>query len=256
MDGTKTRGLVAKGLNGNQLKVIAIIAMTVDHVLWAIFPGYDNGPVIYVLHCIGRLTAPIMCFFIAEGYHYTRNLKKYAARLFAFAIISHFAYNFAFGIPFVPFRTGVFNQTSVMWSLAWGLVTLAIVESDRPQWQKIAAITVICVLSFPSDWSCIAVLVIMGFGTNRGDFKKQAWNLVLYVAMYAAVYVIFIDAAYGILQMAVVLSLPLLRRYNGQRGSWKGMKWFFYLYYPAHLVAVGLIRVWLHGNVGVLVGGA
>ena len=34
-------------------------------------------------------TAPIMWFFIAEGYFYTKNLKKYAGRLFFFALISH-----------------------------------------------------------------------------------------------------------------------------------------------------------------------
>ena len=243
------------GLNGNQLKVIAILAMTIDHLLWVLFPGYDNGPVIYLLHTIGRLTAPIMCFFIAEGYHYTRNLKKYALRLFAFAVVSHFAYNFAFGIPLVPFQTGLLNQTSVMWSLAWGLVALAIAQSQRPDWLKTVAIIGICILALPSDWSSIAVMVIVGFGTNRGNFLKQGWNLVFFVAIYAAVFAIFIDVAYGILQMAVVLSLPLLHRYNGKRGKWKGMKWFFYLYYPGHLILLGLLRLLLHGDIGILAGG-
>ena len=50
------------------------------------------------------------------------------------------------------------------------------------------------------------------------------------------------------IQMFVALTIPLLKRYNGRRGSWKGMKWFFYLYYPAHLVVCGLIRVALYGN--------
>ena len=49
-------------------------------------------------HIIGRLTAPIMWFFICEGYHYTRDVKKYMIRLGIFAVISHFAYCFGFGI--------------------------------------------------------------------------------------------------------------------------------------------------------------
>lgn len=243
------------GLTGNQLKIIAILAMTFDHLLWVIFPGYDNGSAILLLHAIGRLTAPIMCFFIAEGYHHTHDVRHYAARLFGFAVVSHFAYNFAFGIPFLPFQTGVFNQTSVMWALAWGLTALAFAQGDHPQWLKIAVIILINVIAFPSDWSCIAVMVIVGFGTHRGDFAAQGRNLALYAAMYAAVFAIFINVPYGILQMAVLLSLPLLRQYNGERGRWKGMKWFFYLYYPAHLIVCGLLRVALHGNVGVLVGG-
>ena len=50
------------------------------------------------------------------------------------------------------------------------------------------------------------------------------------------------------------MSIPLLSLYNGQRGSWKGMKWFFYLYYPAHLVLVGVLRLLILGNVGVMIG--
>ena len=245
-----------KGLNSNALKFIAIIAMTIDHVVCVMFPNYPTDWWIIGLHMIGRITAPIMWFFIAEGYHHTRNLKKYAVRLFVFALISHFAYNFAFGIPFIPFQTSVFNQTSVIWSLAWGLVALAISDSDTLKlWQKTALIVVICTVTFCSDWSCIAVLAIVGIGSHRGDFKRQMTEMMIYVFFYALVYFIFINKIYGVVQMFVALSIPLLRAYNGERGKWRGMKWFFYLYYPAHLVLCGIIRILLHGNIGVMIGG-
>ena len=60
---------------------------------------------------------------------------------------------------------------------------------------------------------------------------------------------IFLDKVYGILQMFTFLSIPLLMLYNGERGKAKGMKWLFYIYYPAHLVAVGALRLMLHGNI-------
>ena len=63
-------------LSGNALKLIAIAAMTVDHLTWVIFPGYQTNVGILLLHSIGRLTAPIMCFFIAEGYYYTHDRKR------------------------------------------------------------------------------------------------------------------------------------------------------------------------------------
>ena len=110
--------MLKEGLNSNQLKIIAILAMTLDHLIWTVFPGYSTQWFVVLCHMIGRLTAPIMWFFIAEGYHHTRSVKKYAARLFSLAVISHFAYNFCFGIPLLPFRTGVFNQTGVVWSLS------------------------------------------------------------------------------------------------------------------------------------------
>ena len=82
-----------KGFNANQLKLIAIAAMTLDHLVWTLFPGYNTEWYVLVFHMIGRLTDPIMWFFIAEGYHYTHDVKKYAGRLFLLAAISHFAYN-------------------------------------------------------------------------------------------------------------------------------------------------------------------
>ena len=243
-------------LNSNALKFIAIIAMTIDHLICVISPNYPIDWWILLLHIVGRITAPIMWFCVAEGYHHTHNLKKYITRMFVFAIISHFAYNFAFGIPFVPFQTTVFNQTSVIWSLAWGLVVLAINDNEQLRtWTKVVLILAICVLTFCSDWSCIAVLAIANIGKHRGNFRKQMMEMVIYVAFYAAVYFFFVNKVYGLIQMFVVLSIPFLKAYNGERGKWKGMKWFFYFYYPAHLVLCGIIRILIHGNIGVMIGG-
>ena len=242
-----------KGLNGNALKLLAIGAMTIDHIAWAMFPGYPKAWLPILLHLIGRITCPIMCFFIAEGFHYTRNIRKYTGRLFGFAILSHFCYifasaDFAGWRSFLPGASGSWlNQTSVMWSLAWGLVMLRMAESRRiPGWGKPILVILICLISFPSDWSCVAALCVLAFGTNRGDLKKQSFWLLFYVAIYAAVYFFAIDRVYGILQMGVVLAIPLLRLYNGRRGKNKQvnrfMKWFFYLYYPLHLLLIGILE--------------
>ena len=48
---------------------VAIGAMTIDHIAWAMFPGYPKAWLPILLHLIGRITCPIMCFFIAEGFH-------------------------------------------------------------------------------------------------------------------------------------------------------------------------------------------
>lgn len=243
----------SKILNSNQLKLIAIIAMTVDHVAWAMFDGYPSSLLPLVMHIIGRLTCPIMCYFIAEGYHYTRNMNKYTFRLFAFAFVSHFAYIFASNDfvdfkSFIPFYYGNFlNQTSVMWSLAWGLVMLRIADSKRiKSIYKVLLVILICIITLPSDWSCIAALCIMAIGTNRGDFRKQMSWMIFYVALYSLVYFFAIDKAYGILQMGVVLSIPVIAMYNGKRGKNpkinKFMKWFFYIFYPLHLFVIGLIN--------------
>lgn len=245
-----------KTLNGNQLKAIAMAAMTIDHLTSVLFPNYPTDWWILLLHIIGRMAAPIFWFFIAEGYHYTHDWKKYAARLLVFAVIGHFAYNFAFGIPFIPFQTSVFNQTSVLWPLFWGLIALVINDSPRlGQRQKTLFILCITIITFCSDWSCIAVLAILQIGENRGNFKNQMKGMMIWVSVYALVYALFIHPVYGIIQLFTALTIPLLKRYNGQPGRWAKMKWVFYLYYPAHLIICGLIRIALHGNVGTMIGG-
>ena len=128
-----------KKLNSNYLKLIAIIAMTIDHVADLLYPGMPPSIISNLFHIIGRLTAPIMFFFICEGFYHTKDIKKYIKRLFIFAIISHFAYCFAFGINFIPFATGnIFNQTSIMWTLAWSVVALYIVygKNKLKEYQK------------------------------------------------------------------------------------------------------------------------
>lgn len=244
-----------KGLNSNALKMIAIIAMTIDHIAWLVFPDYPHEVLPVILHIIGRLTCPIMCYFIAEGYHYTKNIRKYTCRLFVFAVISHFAYIFASADfvdwkSFIPFYYGnILNQTSVIWPLAWGLVMLRIVNSEKipKQWVKTVLILLICLVTFPSDWSCIASLCILAFGTNRGKLKTQSVWLIIYVAIYAAVYCFAIDWVYGLVQMGVVLAIPFIKLYNGERGKSprinKFMKWFFYIYYPLHLAILGTIQL-------------
>ncbi len=237
-----------KGLNANELKLIAIAAMTLDHLTWTLFPGYSTEWFVILFHIIGRITAPIMWFFIAEGYHHTRNINKYIIRLFILAAISHFAYNFCFNIPMIPFQTSVFNQTGVVWSLAWGLVLLYIYDQKQwKPWQKAFVTIIICLITFPSDWSCIATMAILSIGTNRGNFKKQMLHMMLCVSAYAIVYFIFIDKVYAVIQFGTALTIPLLRLYNGERGSFKGMGKLFYIYYPLHLFICGIIRILLWG---------
>ncbi len=244
------------GLTSNALKLIAMAAMTVDHLACVIWPNYPKDIGIILLHAIGRLAAPIFWFFIAEGYHHTRSFKRYLGRMLLFTLVSHFAYNFAFGIPFVPFQTSVFNQTSIFWGFACALIALKIADSGALKaWMKRVLGFVFVMLAFPADWSTPGALVIVSHGRNRGNFKKQMLFMALYIAMYALVFFFFIDNVYGLLQMGVVLAVPLLKMYNGERGKARGLKWLFYVYYPAHLALCGLIRVALHGDVGVMIGG-
>jgi hypothetical protein len=222
--------------------MIAVAAMTIDHLAWTFFPGYSTNGVALLMHIVGRLTAPIMIYFIVEGYFRTSNIKKYILRMFAFAIISHFAYALMFDKNFIPLQNTIFDQTSVMWAFALGLAALAISKSDNPklkQWHKTMLVWICLLAAFPADWSTPAAVSILYMGQTRGDFKRQT----LWFMLFMTVYAIFLNPLYGLLQMCVALAIPLWRIYNGERGKWKGMKWLFYFYYPAHLAILGKIRI-------------
>ena len=236
-----------KIFNSNHLKLIAITAMTIDHLTWLMYPGFQTSWYVLLLHIIGRLTAPIMWFFIVEGYNHTHNLKKYLTRLFIFAIVSHFAYCLAFGISFIP--NSIFNATSVLWSLFWALVLLIILDNEKiNKYLKILLFILIFLITFPSDWSCIAVFAIVFMNKYKDNFKKRMFYLMLATFMYAIVYFIFIDKVYAIVQLFTCLSIPVLYLYNGERGK-MNLKYLFYIYYPLHLFIVGIIRIIIYGDI-------
>ena len=229
--------------------------MTIDHIADLMYPGMPSNMISIILHIIGRLTAPIMFFFICEGFYYTKNLKKYILRLFIFAIISHFAYCFAFGINYIPFSSGnIFNQTSIMWSLAWSVVALYIVNSktNLKEWQKWLLVILINLITFSSDYSCIAVMAILSMYSNRGNLKKQFISMSFWILIYAIISYLFVSKVYGLIKGGVILVYPLLNVYNGKKGKLKWMKWFFYLYYPLHLILIGILRIIIYGNVPLL----
>lgn len=244
-----------KKLNSNHLKIIAIIAMTIDHIADLLYPGMPNIFISNVMHIIGRLTAPIMFFFICEGYHYTKNVKNYISRLFIFALISHFAYCFAFGINFIPFSTGdIFNQTSIMWTLAWAVVALHILhgKNNLKEWQKWFLIILINLITFSSDFSSIAVMAILFMYDRRGNLKSQMISMMAWLTLYALISYLFVSKTYGLIAMTAILVYPLLKNYNGKRGKAKWLKWFFYLYYPLHLIIIGALRLYMYGNIPLL----
>ncbi len=230
-------------LSGTALKVIAIIAMTIDHLAWMGIVEYSQAevPVQIILHCIGRLTAPIMFFFVAEGYHHTRNYWKYLLRMALLAAVSHFAFCYFAHQSFNPLGNELFNATSIAWPLMWGLIFLKIWDGEKLNLPLKVLITAAgCILTATSDWSCAAPLAILMVGRHRGNFHQQMLWLMAMITLYAAAFFIFKNPAYGMVHMACWFSVPLLSLYNGSRGRLRWLGKFFYLYYPAHLALIGL----------------
>lgn len=237
-----------KGLNRNEIKYLAIIAMLIDHIAW----GFVD-PVCPVLgqamHFIGRLTGPTMAFFVGQGYIYTHDVKKYQLRLGLCALLSWVPYGyFEFGYiyffhPTVPYA---FNLVQgVTYTLFLGLTAIRVWESPRlKQPVKVLLITGLCVLSLPGDWAVMDVLGVLFVHVYR-ERPRAMWTAYTLTFLIPCALMAFgMGIAANWFHLGVLLP-PLVLRflYNGQGGSKKPVhKWFFYVFYPAHLMALGLIR--------------
>ena len=204
--------MMFKGLSGNALKVIAIVAMTIDHLAWVGIETYEQAetPTQIFLHCIGRLTAPMMIFFVAEGYHHTHDFRRYLRRLLMLAVVSHFAFCYFNMSGFNPLGNLLFNATSIAWPLLWGLILLKVWDMERlARWQKVGVTLVACLLTCTSDWSCAAPLAILMIGRNRGCFHKQMLWMMAIISLYAVAFFIFHSPTYGMVHLACWLAVPL-----------------------------------------------
>lgn len=232
-------------LNRDMIKYIAMFTMLLNHIAHMFL--LRGTPLYEVLEDIGFFTAPVMCYFLVEGYGYTRSKVRYGIRLFLFAALSQ--------IPFwLAFAQGGLNMIFTLFCCFLILVVMEKVENRILR----AALTVALMLATVyGDWGIIAPLFTIFFYNGRGDRKKTAQGFwvcfwlfsMLNVQSYmngapgnGTAYAVFhgLLSGMGILAAGAVI----LFFYNGKRME-KGKnfsKWFFYLFYPGHLLVLYLIK--------------
>lgn len=227
-------------LNSNQLKIIAILVMLFDHII-AVFTPRDNMFLWSLLRLPGGIVAPIMCYLIAVGYHFTSDVKKYIKRLLIFSIISHLPYNLTFGF-------GFFNATSVIWALSLGLIALTVYKKEDLKLPvKVIIIGICCFLARIANWHYLAVLWILFFGIFHKNIKMQ---LLSFITLGFGLNVLPTVLSLGITdfnrldKFGFLLACPFLFLYSGQRGKKiKFLDQFFYIFYPAHLILIYIIKI-------------
>lgn len=195
------------------------------------------GSVLYtVFRVLGRLTAPIMCFFLVQGFIYTHSKKQYAIRLAIFALLSQIPYALARKHSLL---TPDFNMIFV---LLISFAILCIWESRLENVPKIVLLVILTCLSLFCDWGLFAPLMVLFFYVFRADHKNQIMTYCLLAILVNIMSCLILPmngfAWYTELwQLGLFLFIPLLFIYNGQPGSRAAFhKWFFYIFYPAHLL--------------------
>ena len=230
------------GLSVTTLKWIAIIVMAAGHVIiiWSMMQ-----PLGRLILSIGHVTPPIMCFFIAEGFHYTRNRMRYARRLLIFAIIGQIPFNFIKYGTIFHFSIGI-ASFNMIFSLLLGLCALWIIKSTLKPVYKIALILLCIPVSALCDWPIFSLLWVLIFGLNRGSLIRQTiWFSLSVAALMVSGYVR--TGGFISIWMGTLLFLPLLMLYNGKKASdstpaWIASKWVFYVFYPLHFLILGFLH--------------
>ena len=237
-----------RGLSATQLKILAIIAMTVDHIAFLFVDPHSL--LYYFMRMFGRLTAPIMAFLLTEGYRHTSNRKKYLHRLFMFAGISQPIY-FLFVFGRMPENAAEFlMHWNVLFTLALGLIVMMLFDSEKIQTApSLILLGVLISLSHFGDWSyLIPAWTIIFFCFYKRNNRKM---IILYdlasVTLQTLIYAKQFDSfAHFSFQYGTLLALVPISMYNGQRGNVRHKnpnRWFFYVYYPVHMVVLLVIQV-------------
>lgn len=256
-----------RGVPGSVLKWVAIITMFIDHAAAILFvawirsrhawgPGIESKTFYYILRGIGRLGFPIFCFLLVEGFLHTRSRWKYLLRLFLFALISEIPFDLAFqetwksmGDPAARFWTRIgleFGDQNVFFTLSLGLLAVILWdlltkgrEENCPAWRGLAAI--VCALALgtaahymETDYGGMGVALILVMYLQH----DRPWSRDL---LAGGVLAAMIPFGSHWIELFGALAFPFFHLYNGKRG--RQMKYFFYIFYPAHLLLLTWVGI-------------
>lgn len=195
---------------------------------FSILMGCYNG-----FHAIGRISMPIFCFFIVEGFLHSRHIKRYILRLLIFALVSEIPYDLAFGSS--SFDR---SQQNVMFTLAAGLGMLILMS----RWKKYVSVQVFIIIiaagvttAFKFDGGYYGILMIALFYL----FRKYKLASFVSVFLLQVLIVLYFHESFDLNSVMALASLILIYCYNGKRGM--NLKYFFYGFYPLHLLILALV---------------
>lgn len=229
-----------RGISGSTVKLVGIITMFIDHFAAALIfrvilnGGYTRELYNFYLFLreVGRLGFPIFCFLLVEGFEKTRSKTKYALRLGLFALISEIPFDLAFSAVWMEFE-----HQNVYFTLFLGMLALCAYDflgkRNLPKilrWGLDMAVLVVIMLIadfLKTDYSGMGVLTItVMYALRRSRLAAMAGGCVVLAVM-------------DLRELPAFLTLLPVAAYNGERG-WK-LKYFFYAFYPAHLLLLWLI---------------
>lgn len=203
--------------NTNFIKLIAIITMTIDHIGCVFFPNY------IILRIIGRIAFPLYVYCMMIGYFNTKSLSKYILRLFVIGLISQIPYSLLFNA----------YRPNVMFTLI--AVLLFYYSLDKKKWWIIPFLVLIpFLMSF--EYAIIYLFLVPIFYYCRNN---STYLCILFILFYLN-YLINGNSNFDFATFFTILCLPFIVIKTNFKI--KINKYFYYLYYPVHIVILLIIK--------------
>ncbi len=239
------------GLNRDTIKYIAMLTMLLNHISHVFLePGTFLAR---LFEDVGYFTAPVMCWFLVEGYQYTRSKKNYAIRLLLFAVLSE--------IPFCLMLSDggeiYFVGLNMLFTLFFCFLILAAEEKIKNRFLRIVVQILLVLVTVTCDWPIIAAIYTLLFSytyqsKKGGAASFGAATLIFAIIMYMSNSFLYSGAELIVRTFCnslgiVAAGIMILCFYNGKRAEHGRTfsKWFFYLFYPGHLLILGLIKLYM-----------
>jgi hypothetical protein len=242
-------------LNGNCIKILAAVLMLIDHI------GYLLLPNIVVLRYIGRVSMPLFAFMIAEGCRYTKNKIRHFSMLFLLGVVCQVVYYFFDGGSLYMSILITFSLSTLM-IYALQYVKKCIFSSEVKTVDKVLSVILFVASVFLTYvlnsidtindtkffidygfWGCMLPVFasLLDFrGLPVPQILNRLDNHYLKLIPFALGIVLMCLNLNSTMEWYSLIALVPLALYNGERGKYN-LKYFFYIFYPAHLVALQLI---------------
>lgn len=234
-----------KVINRDAIKYIAIIPMLIGHMVGYLLENeiLNNNTICSIMSAIALFAPPIFFFSITDGYRFTRSKKKYALRLLVFAVITQ--------IPFALVCNGTLLSIdtilnlNIFFTLLAGLLAIMVWESKAKLIIRIIGIILLDAITvvFMCEWMIFGVPIILGLHIFRDNPKMRfIWFAVCAVIVQFICWgmSIYTFVSPGFIAGTIALFAGYFFRttfYNGDKGRHPVFaKWFFYTFYPLHLL--------------------
>ena len=231
--------VLRKELTSFDLKIIAILAMTFNHIGFVFKDIYNPlwWQIMYLT--IGKITFPIMAYLLNLGFQKTKSKTQYIIRLGIYALISIIPYHYTIG---TNTDATIYPLNNILFTLMIGLLLITILDKLKPsKYMQVLFLIIASALTFNSDWNIIGVLIIYFF---YKDSKIEPKTLIIIASTTAIMNFIATLDITSFTYLGIMLSIPILKSTNNERGYSNNLiKHGFYIYYPLHLSILYLLHL-------------